>query len=160
VTIKLHIDRLVLEGAGFARMDRARLGAAVQEQLATMLRDELNIDTLSAHHGAAAVRGDAGAASSGPRGRAPVDASVPAEATAAQWGDHIARAVHGALTRDGRSESRSAASRGSRGVGSRQLGEGSERGDGGARGARSGHGDQARNGAATMASGPGRGGRP
>jgi hypothetical protein len=127
VTITLHIDRLVLDGAAFARMDRARLGAAVQEQLAALLRDEMNIDALSAHHGAATIRGE-GAAAAGGRGRRERTAAhVPAEATAAQWGHHIAGAVHGAITRDGRGDSRSTGPREQRG-GARDGGERDARG--------------------------------
>jgi hypothetical protein len=99
VIIKLHIDRLVLEGDAFARMDRARLGAAVQAQLAALLREGTNVDALSARHGAAALRGES-------------VTRVPAETPAAQWGHHIAGAVHGALTSTPRGESRGAGPRG------------------------------------------------
>jgi hypothetical protein len=122
VTITLHIDRLVLEGASFTRMDRARLGAAVQEQLAALLRDGTNIDALSAHHGEAAIRaGDATSKADGHGRRKRGATRVPAEATAAQWGDHIAQAVHAAVTHDVRPESRRASGRGPRGLGGRDV---------------------------------------
>lgn len=134
MTITLHIDRLVLEGASFTRVDRARLGAAVQAQLAAMLRDGTNIDALSAQHGAAAIRGEGQAAGRGSGRRERAAASVPAEATAAQWGDHIARAVHGALTRDARGESRGAGRLGHGSPGRRDVSTRSDEPRGGGRG--------------------------
>lgn len=58
MTIRMHIDRLVLDGLPEGSRDRAKLQQAIEQELATLLGQTDPRDWQPAHHRSLQVQGD------------------------------------------------------------------------------------------------------